>query len=453
MLDPAERGPALTVAHLRALVDARLARVPRLRQRLAPTPFGLASPIWVDDPQFDVAEQVRAVATDAAAGPDEPIDRGHLRSIVARVMSERLDPARPLWRIDVVEHLEGGGAALVIRLHHCMADGHASVQILSALLLDAEPEPGPGPGPALEREPDAIAPWAPTPAPGAARLLALAARDRLAGAVAGTARAGGSLVTPGSWLAAGRTAARVPATLRREFARSQTASPLATAIGDERTVAFASVSLVEAKRIETAFGEGVTVNDVVLTAVAGGLRRWLAHSGAGVADFRVKVPVSLHGRNGVSDALANRDSLMFVDLPLVENDPVRRLLAISAETRARKRDHDAETLDALFRDLAHVSGRLERMAQRWAMSPRVFALSVSNVPGPPEPRFVAGRRLRELYSLAEVASRHALRASVISADGTLFFGLCADAAAVVDLDLVASGIEDELAALLDRAGV
>lgn len=153
----------------------RLPDVPRLRQRLAKTPLGVAAPVWVDDQEFDVASHVVGVATDG------PVGRRQLRSIVGRLMGERLDARRPLWRVDVVDPLGDGGMALVVRLHHCMADGTMAMQILSGILLDSAPDP---PLPAIDA-------WAPARGPGKARLLGLGLADRLRG-VAGGARAGAS---------------------------------------------------------------------------------------------------------------------------------------------------------------------------------------------------------------------------------------------------------------------
>jgi diacylglycerol O-acyltransferase / wax synthase len=193
----------------------------------------------------------------------------------------------------------------------------------------------------------------------------------------------------------------------------------------------------------------VTVNDVVLSAVAGGLRRWLVHHGASLDGLRVKVPVSLH--RGAEDGLANRDRFMFVDLPLELDDPHGRLLAVGRQTRVRKADRDAQILDTLLSDLARVSAPLERRAERWLMSPRVFTLTVSNVRGPGAPVWVMGARLRALHSLAEIADRHALRVAVVSAADRVSFGLCADADAVDRLELVSQGLEAEIEALLERA--
>jgi hypothetical protein len=209
-------------------------------------------------------------------------------------------------------------------------------------------------------------------------------------------------------------------------------------------------SLEELRRIGHAAPERATVNDVALSAVSGGLRAWLDGLGAPAEGLRAKVPVSLH-QPGAADA-ANRDSFMVVDLPLEQDDPLERLVAVTHATRGSKRRRDAETLDMFFRDLSHLSDSLKRYADHWAMSPRVFTLNISNVPGPRGPQSVLGAPLLELHSLAEVAHHHALRVAVVSAAGRISFGLCADADAIDGLDPIARGIERELQALGGAVG-
>jgi hypothetical protein len=151
------------------------------------------------------------------------------------------------------------------------------------------------------------------------------------------------------------------------------------------------------------------------------------------------------------DGASNRDSFFNLDLPVEEPDPLRRLERISAQTRERKARHDADELFVLLTDLAHVSRRLYRSAYRAASDPHVVALSVSNVRGPEGPRYLAGGLIREFYALAEIAPRHALRVSAWSFSGRMGFGLCADADAVPDLDVVADGLEASLDELLAHA--
>ncbi len=320
------------------------------------------------------------------------LDDAGLRRLVCTAMETPLDRQHPLWAMDVVSPLAGGRTALVWRIHHAIADGMTAMRMARELLLEATTAPRPAP-------------------------------------------------RPGS--AHGRSTR--PLRLPRQLGRRAIPSPLDRRVGPRREVAFVDAPLDELRRIGHAAPERATVNDVALSAVAAGLRGWLDELGAPATGLRAKVPVSLH-RPGEPDT-ANRDSWMVVDLPLEQDDPLERLVAVTRETREAKRCHDAETLDAFFRDLSHLSRSLERHAEHWAMSPRVFTLNVSNVPGPQGPQSVLGAPLLELHSLAEIAHRHALRVAIVSAGGRISFGLCADPDAVDGLDLIAQGIEREIHAL------
>jgi WS/DGAT/MGAT family acyltransferase len=423
----AERPPggADVVAALRAAVASRAGRVPRVRQRLARTPLGLAPPAWIDDSAFDAARHVAAVPVDGS------VTEAKLRELIAGRFAVRLPRDRPLWRIDVIEGLEDGGVAYVLFLHHAMADGVAALRIGSALLWDEQPDP---PAPA----PDG---WTPGPAPAATALLASAARDRLRAAGRAARTLGRDLRSPG------RLRRPSPRTLVRALRRAGQDSPLAVPIGAHRGVAFVSASLEDFKHIRAAAGDGTTVNDVVLAAMAGALRTWLGHRGVEAPRLRVKVPVSMHGGDEEPSAVGNRDSFFFADLPVAEPDPGRRLAAVRRETALRKQEGDADVLYLFFSDLARVSRAVERRVERLAASPHSFSLCVSNVPGPRGPRYVLGGEVRAVHSLAEVAQRHGLRVAVFSFAGDLSFGLCADADAIPDLDVLAAGLQDAIAEL------
>ncbi|MBD0281945.1 MAG: DUF1298 domain-containing protein [Thermoleophilaceae bacterium] len=417
---------------VRLLVGRRLAGVPQLRNRLVPAPLGIAPPAWLPDERFALDRHVRD------GGRVE--DHAALERAVAALMAVHLDRARPLWALDVLS-LGGRRTAIVLRLHHCMADGMMAMRIIRTLLLDPSDDEADS-----QRRPDrSSGELADATRPRPAALLADATLWR-AGWVA-------RRVAEGARTLACRRGNRPDATARRErlaaihraLAPDGHPSPLARPAGPRRRAAFRSFPLEDVKALAHGAPERATVNDVVLAAVAGGLRRLLDNMGAEPHELRVKVPVSLH-RPG-EKVLANRDSFMFVSLPLDEPDPLARLLAIAAETRERKAAHEADALDSFFSDLRRWSRSLERLAQRWAMSPRVFAVNVSNVPGPQGRPTVMGSRLIKMHDLVEIADRHALRVAVVSAADRLSFGLCADAGAVQRLDLVADGIAQELRAL------
>ncbi len=390
------------VEELREHVGSRLGREHRLGVRLVEG----SAPAWEPDPAVEIERQVR----DAGE-----IDEAGLPETVGVLMAERLPRDRPLWALDVVA-IDGGRTALVWRIHHALADGSTAMRMARNVLFD---------------DVDADTPHA-------------------SGSVASTsgpAGTGDGVVEPhgtSSRLAPLRSVLHVPAALHRELARRGAETALDAEIGERRAVAFVDVELDTVKRIAHAQPERTTVNDVVLTAVAGGLRAWLDSLGAHPHALRVKVPVSLH-QPGDDDG--NRDSFICVDLPIDEADPVARLAAIAVETRERKRDHDADTLDVFFRDLTHLSSSLERFAEHWAESPRVFTLNVSNVPGPPGPLSVLGAPVASMHSLAEIGHRHALRVAVVSANGRIGFGFCTDADAIGSPQPIADGVAAELRAL------
>ena len=435
VLDPPAPGaPPLTVAALRQRIAAGLDEAPRLRQRAVSTPLGLARPVWTDDPSFDLARHVRR----ATLAPG-PLDDASVGALAARAMEDRLDRAHPLWSIDLVES-DHGPAALILKLHHALADGTEALRLADAIVWDDSPDAPRRPAPA----------WTPEPPPSQAGLFAAALRERATGLAGGAAAAARGALRPAAWRAAAGEARHLPGAIARDLVPERFSSPLDARVGIRREAAFGAIPLADLKRIEHAQAQRTTVNDVLLALVAGALRRWVAHHGAAPHELRVKVPVSLHDRHAHPDALANRDSFLCVALPLAEPDSTARLAQIAAETRLGKREHDAETLDALFRDLRHAPRPVARLAARLTAGPRTFALEVSNVPGPRDPRWVLGRPVTAVRSLAEIGERHALRVTAISFAGTMHFGLTADAAAVQDAPRLAAGMEEEARELLRR---
>lgn len=417
LLDPPAGGDFLPA--LKARLASRLARVPRFRQRLVDVPFGLGRPVWADDPSFDLDRHVRSVPARS------PIDADGLGRLVAERMVQRLERDRPLWSVDVVEPLEADGVALLWKVHHSVADGLGVLAIAEQLFWDGE-----------DGDPE-------TPA-GTAAVRALPSGTRLVtDALEDHGRTLGEWLTR-PWLRGG-PAARVGArraelqVVARELLPASPGSPLDARISRERRVAFVDRPLEEVKAVAHAAsrreGVKVTVNDVVLAWVAGGIRTWLQSRHAELADVRVSVPVALHHERE-PHVLGNDVCDVYLTLPIHEPDPVRRLLLLSAEMRQRKEAGDAEALDRLSRAVGpagQLLGELESSA-------RTFGLAVSNVPGPDRRVSVAGTPVRTLHSLAEIAQRHALRVAVVSYDGRISFGLCADAAAVPDLDVLADGV-------------
>ncbi|HWG61036.1 MAG TPA: wax ester/triacylglycerol synthase domain-containing protein [Streptosporangiaceae bacterium] len=389
---------------LRSSVGERLHLAPALCMRLEEIE---GAGWWMPAPHVDV--NVHVVERDAPG----VLGEAEFTATVAAIFAQHLDRSRPLWRIDLIPRLAGGGSALVWRIHHALADGTTAMRMARAVLWDEVPGAAPHAGSARKRPP-------------AAGEQAPAAHHRLGGLVTAIREA------PQPWLR----------------------SPFDGHVDAQRSVAFTTVGLEELHRVARAAG-GATVNDAVLTVVAGGLRRWLESHHGHLGAIRVKVPVSLHtlplmsGDDGSGDGPepGNRDSFFCVDLPLGSADPLERLTAIRHATRVRKQGHDAQHLDAIMHQLARTP-RLREFAGRVLAHPRSFALNVSNVPGPRQPLRVLGIPVAALYALAEIGQHHALRVAVVSLAGTLSFGLVADPTLLADVDLLAADVQDEATALI-----
>lgn len=386
---------------LAARVGERLPAYSPLRMRLG---GGAGDPAWVEDPDFDPAAHIRA-------GEARELDAAALREEVARLFVERLDRSRPLWQIDVLS-LQGGGTALVWRLHHALADGVTAMRYARSLLWDEDETEactgGDGRGEGAARESRSTAAVA-------------AAEER-------------------------RRRMRLARFFAREFARSR--SPFDGPIGHRREVAFAELPLRE---LHDAAHElaGASLNDALLCVVGGAVRDWIEHHHGTLGQLRVKVPVSLHheGQDG-----ANTDSFFMVGVPLEHVDVLARLRAVSAATSVRKADGDAQAMDALLRELRAVSPRLALLCERAERSGRAFALNISNVPGPREPVSVLGARADSLHSIAEIAAHHAVRVAAVSMGEKLYLGFCADPEVVGDVSWIARASELQADRLLAARG-
>ncbi len=382
------------VEALRAEIAPRLQGARRWRQRVVAAPATSTGFAWQDDPDFDVARHVRAVRA------ARPVDEAELRHIVAEIMKAPLDRARPLWTMDVVPRLADGRWAIVWKVHHGLADG-VTVMRAGSRLLWTEP-----PSPPREAR-------APRPATHAASAL---------------------------WRRG---------LVLREFRRIRVwqLSPLAADVGPERVVGFARCSLDELRALGKAVAPEVTINDVLLSVIAGALRRWLQSQHVRRARMKVQVPVSMHPHFADDDPFGNRDSFFFLWLPLDEADPIARVRAVSAQTGRRKNRQDAQAIYALRDFLGRAPARVRDALRRTMQGPHEYSVNVSNVPGPAGPLHVLGRRVDELYSIAEIAPHHALRVAAVSLGGSLNIGLCADPNVVPDIDALTTGIRlsiDEL---------
>ena len=409
------------------LTLSKLPQVPKYRQRVRTVPFNLARPVWTDDQHFQVLYHVRHTAVPSPGGPPE------LRNLAGRILAQRLDTSKPLWETWLIEGLEGGRWALVVKVHHCMVDGIGGNELM-ALLFDhgageTQPEPPP---------------WTPEPEPSKLSLTLDGVRDtaadllRRALSIPGYARRLGSKEIADFASALPRYAERLA---------KQGAPSLNGPTSPHRRWSWVQAELDDVKRVRRALGG--TVNDVILAAVAAGFRDLLRSRGVLSDDsvVRTMVPVSIRSA-GEHGLLTNRVSAVLVNLPCGEPDPVRRLRLVHEQMEFLKGSHQAAGPDALVRALGMAPELLAATVHTALLLRQpVIQTVTTNVPGPAFPLYVLGRKLVELYPYVPIATGFRVSIGNISYLGRLFFGLTGDFDAMPDLELLAEGIRtgfDEL---------
>ncbi len=423
---------------VRRLIAAKLHLIPRYRQRVREVPFELGRPVWVDDPHFELGYHLRHTALPA------PGDDATFCRLMGRLMSQPLDRERPLWETWLVEGLEGGHWALVFKIHHCMVDGIAGVELLG-VLLDARPD-------STVADPE---PWEPRPEPDGA-VKVLDAWAGLVGDLIATARELARAVTHPT--GAVRTVFDAARGLAR-FAGDLRATPALSiegTIGPHRVWAHSSASLDDVRAIRTAFGG--TVNDVVLAAVSAGYRALLISRGedADRAVLRSMVPVSTRhdDAHGIPD---NRVSTLLVDLPVHVADPLERLRLVREQMTELKASHMAEAGEAVTTvgDLAPpmIVGPMSRLAIRamHQFPQRSVNTVTTNVPGPQFPLYCLGREMLEYRPFVPISHGVRVSTAILSYNGRLSFGMTGDDRTAADVTVLASGAADGVRELYERA--
>ena len=414
------------------LIETRIGLVPRYRQKVKWVPGRIANPVWVDDEDFDVHFHVRRSAL-PKPGSDE-----QLKELVARIMSRPLDRNRPLWEMYLVEGLSGGRFAILSKTHHAMVDGAGALDI-GQVILDLTPEP---------RAVD-VEPWDPRPEPSDADLVsdALAEMVRSPAAAFDAVRSGADDMRETAERFGRRAAGLAAAALT--MARPPAHNPLNRSIGEARRYGMTEARLTDLKAIRKAHGG--TINDVVLTVVAGALREWMQTRGESVTSMtqvRALVPTSV--RDG-AEGSGNFIAAFLVDLPVGEPRAVVRLHRVSFEMDQLKSTGQMVGAQALVGVAGFAPPTLHSLGARAAsdLSRRMFNLVVTNVPGPQLPLYADGALMLGAHPVVPLAKGQALSIGVTSYNGGMFFGLNADRDAMADVDVLAQCINTAIDELLD----
>jgi WS/DGAT/MGAT family acyltransferase len=427
---------------LLGLVRVRLPEARRYRQRVLAVPARLASPVWVDDANFDLGYHVRRSALPRPG--TEPM----LHELVARIMSRPLDRSRPLWELYFVEGLARDRFALLAKTHHAQVDGVETVDLLQ-LILQSTPNRHRGSEPAVDG-------WRPEPSPTRTELMseAVAEAVRRPRVLAGAVRAGMADVRGTAGTVAGALGQLASAT--RTAIRPRPPSPLTATAGALRVYATVDTDLAHYKDIRAALGG--SINDVVLATITGALRMWLQSRGEPVASratVRATVPVSVHEPDDDMATPTGRNVSSYpVDLPVGEPSAVMRLHQIGYATQAHKDTGRAVGAEALVRLTGFSPPTLHALGARVAstLSRRGSNLVITNVPGPQSLLYAAAAPMVATYPIAALAKGQAVSIGVTSYHGGVYFGLNADRDCVGDVDVLADLIEQEVGQLVETAG-
>ena len=354
-------------------------------------------------------------------------------------MSEQLDRARPLWEFRVANRLDDGRIGVVGKAHHCMVDGVAAVE-LASLILDPTPE-------TPDEDGDA---WQAREAPAApsrfGRMVAARAGEQLelAGASARFLR------SPRRWAEVPQRAVNAAAgAVNRTLRPATPIEALNAPISGGRVQARVERPLADMRLVKEQFG--ATVNDVYLAAAAGAMRALLKERGVTPVPLKTMVPVSVR-EDGELDQLGNRISFMFVNLPCDEPEPARRLRRVQLETSRCKEGGDPGIADQVLRLVGYAPRTVRRVVARAMASPRMFNLTVSNIPGPPEPMYMRGCELTEAYPIVPIPDRHALSIGMTTIRERACFGLYADRRSLGDVRLVADALSRSTDELVELSG-
>ncbi len=423
----------LDYATLKQLVKERLLRVRRFRQRVREPLFGVGLPQWEMDPHFDIDAHLHHIAL------PPPHDQSALHALVGDLMSTPLDFSKPLWQFHLVEQYEKG-CALICRLHHAMADGLALVQVLLSLADNAAPIPL-----ALN---------------GKENGSRTSSKNGLLGQAKKLTRTGQHYVAQVSEIAT--DSAKLRSTAMLGVSGTLALGKLLLIGPDERSLFKGDVGvmkraawskplpLAEVKAVSKVLG--ATINDVLISSVTGALRRYLEgrEQDTDGLNLRAMVPVNLREPSALDlDNLGNQFGLVFLDLPVGVEDPFKRIAVLKQRMDAIKRTPEALVAFGILSVIGTTPVGVEKTINR-LFGMKATAV-MTNVPGPREPIYLMGNRIRGIMFWVPTPANLALGVSIISYAGEVMIGVGTDARLVPDPDVIVEEFVEEFRELEDAA--
>jgi WS/DGAT/MGAT family acyltransferase len=441
-------------------LETKSTRIPRFRQRVVTPPFNVGLPSWQDDPHFDVRNHVHEVTLKHGTERE-------LRTVASAILSTTLDRSRPLWDQTLVHGLKGDRCAIVLRIHHALADGISGVGILQEL-FNASPQV-----PRLSKRKPRIdaAPQQPDPVSqmiegivstcmyatqrameAQSQILAVAQQivASLSGATPNNSgdavtQNGNATVPPLDQI--GRLLPELAsATYRLPFNRTICYGP--------QSFRWAEVSLADIKAVKNACG--ATVNDVILSIVTSTIRRYAELHGVDTRGklVRIVVPVNVRGNGSVAD-LGNQITFVPVSIPLDIADGPELVRAVNDRMTMLK----VARVGELVSIAATVFGAIPTPVQA-ILGPIASQLPISacntictNVPGPQQPVYMLGRKLTAIYPYVPIGGEMGMNCAILTYDGKAFFGFTTDVGAMPDAAVLEKFVKESFTAICKGVGV
>jgi len=421
-------------------VESKLPLLPRYLKRVVPAPFGLGLPSWEYDPEFDLQRHVREVTLKHGTDTE-------LKALAGRIFSQVMDRRHPLWDMTLVRGLKGNRTGLIIRMHHCLADGIAGVGIIH-VLLDASPE-----APRLPKK--RLKFRVPSP-PDPITSLTAGVLDSYSDFVKRILSAMTDLLTMAERAGAngGNLATSEFANLLPEITAFTERLRFNVIYRGPQKFAWTEIPLPEVKAIR--HKSETSINDVILALVTATIRRYCELHGDRVKGklLRIMVPVNLRG-SGSAAELGNRISLVPLTIPLDIRQPRNLLAAVHKRTEFLKGVHAAE-LVSLAGGLigmfpTSMQGMTGPLISQLPITP--FNMVCTNVPGPQFPLYMLGHKMLQCYPYVPVGGEMAVNCAILSYNGTVFFGFSGDAHAAPDLKQMEKLLDASFTELRRAAGI
>jgi len=431
-------------------IESRLHLIPRYCQRVMPAPMNLGHPTWEFDPDFDMKNHIFRVQLKGTK------DDAELCELSGKIFTGVLDRNKPLWEIYLVDGLKGNRTALIFKVHHCMVDGVAGIN-LAYVAFDMTPETVRIKKQKIEAD----------PMPDAATLLYDALWDTAIDGIEHWTRFQRSLVNFGKGFESSDIARSIKkfTVVMGGFLLPFNKLPWNGPLSGDRHVSWLEIPFADVRAVRAVTGG--TVNDVILSALGSATKHFMAEKGQKrktPRNIRILVPVNVRQEHERA-ALGNRISFMPVEVPIHFDDPMEILQAVHLNTKELKDAKVPDAVSLMFEALQGMPAPLQAIALNGAANPVVqnvlgyftamppANMICTNVPGPNIPLYVMGKRLVAMWPKVPVVMEMGINLAITSYDQKLFLCFCADGKSGKDVALFKQCVWRAFAELRDTAEV